>query len=303
MRIRLQDIISHQITTRIGLFIARHMSRRTGYGLARWIANQIARRKPEVYRTVEANLRHIMGADTDTATLERMTWQVFYHAGQTYYDFFHAIGAPREEIRAAVAIPPELIEKLQAVMETGRGALLLGTHMSNFDLTGLALGAYDLPIQMLSLANPVSGFQVLNRLRTLTGFEVTPITSESLRQAIRRLRDGGIVLTGVDRPIPQDREWVEFMGRPAYLPVGPIRLALLTDAVVFVGSCHYDAEKGYALEYTGPVEMIRNGDRRADIMANTRRIAAIVETYVRAHPDQWMMFHPFWPDREEDQMS
>ncbi len=303
MRVRLQDITSSQVVTRLGLFIARHMSRRAGYGLARLVANQIARRKPEIYRTVEANLRHILGPDVDTATVERMTWQVFYHAGQTYYDFFHAIGAPREEVRAAVAIPPELIRQVKAIIETGRGILLLGTHMSNFDLTGLALGAYDLPIQMLSLANPVSGFRVLNRLRALTGFEVTPITPESLRGAIRRLRTGGIVLTGVDRPIPQDREWVEFLGRPAYLPVGPTRLALLTDAVVFVGSCHYDAEKGYALEYTGPVEMVRSGDRQADIMTNTRRIAAIVETYVRAHPDQWMMFHPFWPDYEADRAS
>ena len=42
--------------------------------------------------------------------------------------------------------------------------------------------------------------------------------------------------------------------------------------------------------------MYRTGDRRRDIRTNTHRLAAILEEYVRAHPEQWMMFHPFWPD-------
>jgi lauroyl/myristoyl acyltransferase len=133
-------------------------------------------------------------------------------------------------------------------------------------------------------------------LRATYGLEITPITSESLRAAIRRLKGGGMVLTGVDRPILDDRELIEFFGRPAYLPVGPTRLALMTGATVFIGSCRYDTDEGYVLETTGPVEMVRTGNRRQDILTNARRIAAIVEGYVRAHPEQWMMFHPFWPD-------
>jgi KDO2-lipid IV(A) lauroyltransferase len=167
--------------------------------------------------------------------------------------------------------------------------------MSNFDLTFLALGAHRLPIQILSLADPQAGVHIQNRLRHEAGLEITPITPESLRAAIRRLKSGGLVLTGADRPIPQDRELVEFFGRPAYLPVGPARLAMMTGATVVVGACHYDPDEGYVLDATWPVEMARTGDRRQDTLTNTRRIAAIVEGYVRAHPQQWMMFHPFWP--------
>jgi KDO2-lipid IV(A) lauroyltransferase len=300
MRLRLQDVTSSRAMTRFGLWMARRMSRRTGYGAAQWAAHLIARRKPEIYGTVQANLRQIVGPEVGADALAQMTWRVFYHAGQTYYDFFHTVGAPREVVLDSVDVPTTLIEHIQGATAAGQGVLLLGTHMSNFDLVGLALGAHGLPIQVLSLTNPGEGFQVLNRLRATWGFEITPITPESLRAAIRRLRGGGIVLTGVDRPIPQDRELVEFLGRPAYLPVGPARLALMSNARVFVGSCRYDDAAGYALEYTGPIEMISSGDRREDILANTRRIAAVVERYVSAHPDQWMMFHPFWPDLPSD---
>ena len=309
---RLQDFISSKPMTQLGIVLGRFMPRRAGYGLARIVAGLIARRKPEVYWTVYANLRQVVGPGADDLALHRMTYQVFFHAGQTYYDFFHAVGQPKEVLAEAVLIPDEVLAFIRAETARGRGVLVLAPHMSNFDLLGLSVGAQGLPMQMLSLANPQAGFHLLNYLRATAGFEVTPITPESLRAAIRRLKSGGIVLTGVDRPIlrlacpehsrraqdtvPEGRELVEFFGRPAYLPVGPVRLALMTGALVIMGSCYYEPGKGYGLKVTEPLEMIRTGDRRRDILANVRRVADILEEHVRARPEQWMMFHPFWPE-------
>ncbi len=293
---RFQDLTSTEPLTRLGIFIGQHLSRRAGYGLARMAASAIACWKPSVYRTVQANLRQILGSQADDEAVHRMARQVFFHAGQTYYDFFQAIGQPANVLARAVQVPKSLINQIKAGMPAGRGVLLLVSHMSNFDLAGLAVGAHGLPIQALSLANPVSGFRVLNRLRIEGGYEVTPVSPESLRAAIRRLKAGGTVVTGVDRPVPQDRTVVEFFGRPAYMPSGPARMALLTRATVLVGSCSFDPATGYRLECTGPIEIVRTGNRQQDIAENTRRLAGILEEYVRAHPEQWMMFHPFWPD-------
>jgi lauroyl/myristoyl acyltransferase len=283
--------------TRIGIFIGQHTPRWLGYGLARVISDIIARQKPQIYWTVRANLRQILGPEADDVTLHEMTRHVFFHAGQTYYDFFHAIDQPPDVLAEAVRIPEALIAQIKSETARGQGVLLLGTHMSNFDLAGLSLGARGLPIQMLSLANPEAGFHILNYLRAGGGYEVTPITPESLRAAIRRLKNSGIVVTGMDRPIPEDRELIEFFGRLAYLPVGPVRLALMTGATVIMDSCYYEPDEGYVLEVTGPIEMIRTGDRRQDILTNTRRLAVILEGCVRAHPEQWMMFHPLWPEQ------
>ncbi len=310
---RLQDFISSRPMTRLGIGIGRHMPRRVGYGLARIAAGIIVRRKPQIYWTVRGNLRQVLGPEADDglataceakphavakphARLHQMTRQVFFHAGQTYYDFFHAIGQPKEVMAASVRIPEEALALIRSTTLRGRGVLLLASHMSNFDLTGLSLSARGLPVQVLSLANPQAGFHLLNRLRATSSFEVTPVTPQSLRAAIRRLKSGGVVLTGVDRPIPVDRELVEFFGRPAYLPVGPVRLALMTDALVIMGSCYYEPGQGYGLKVTEPLEMIRTADRRRDILANVRRVADILEEHVRARPEQWMMFHPFWPE-------
>jgi KDO2-lipid IV(A) lauroyltransferase len=96
--------------------------------------------------------------------------------------------------------------------------------------------------------------------------------------------------------MPQDRELIEFFGRPAFMPLGPARLAVMTGAATFVGGCCYTPDRGYVLQYTGPLEFACTGDRNQDILAAARGIAAVVENYIRARPEQWMMFHPVWPE-------
>jgi lauroyl/myristoyl acyltransferase len=88
---------------------------------------------------------------------------------------------------------------------------------------------------------------------------------------------------------------IPFFGRPARLPLGPARLALITDATVLLGACYWDPEEGYVLHVEGPIEMVDTGDRKADAIANTRRLAEVMETYIRARPTQWLMFHRLWP--------
>ncbi len=294
---RFQEWIEGRWAVRLGLWIGQHRSRRFGYGLSRRVADGIAWLKPEVYWKVRDNLRHVVGPEVGEKALRSMVHAVFEHAGQTYYEFFRAIGLPREALANSVRIPRSLIAFLEAEQHADRGVLLLGAHMSNFDLGILALGAHGLPAQILSLGGGEDGFDLLNDLRHMDGFEVTPVGPMALRGAIRRLRSAGLVMTGADRPTLGDGDdLVPFFGQPARLPLGPARLALMTDATVLLGVCYRGPVEGYVLHVTGPIRMVNTGDRRADVIASTRRLAEVMEAYIRARPTQWLMFHRLWPD-------
>jgi len=252
--------------------------------------------KPEIYWTVRSNLGRIMGPEADEATLHGMARRVFRCAGQCYYDFFHAVGRPLERLTRLMQVPEEFFDHMAASSARGQGLLILATHHSNFDLTALVIGARGVPVQVLSLADPGPGFQLMNNLRSTGGMKLTPISPETLREAVRRLAAGGTVITGIDRPVPGDRHLVEFFGQPAELPVGPVRLALMANATVLMASCTYGADGAYHLKLGGPLEMRRTGDRQRDIEVNMERVVAILEEHVRAYPEQWLMFHPVWPD-------
>ena len=296
---RLQDFTSSRPVTRLGLFLARVLPPRPGYGLATLIARAVAARRPAIYRVVCANLRQIVGPDVPPAIIDDLAFRLFRHTIETQYDFFRAQGSSPEALAVQMPIPPAFLEGINSARSAGQGVLLLGMHMSNFDLAMQSFAAHGLPVQALSVAEPPAGFQLLNELRERAGFEVTPISPESLRQAVRRLRKGGIVLTGVDRPVADDRFLVPFFDRPAYLPLGPARLARLTGAAVFLGACHHVPEVGYKSEVIGPLPLQHSDDRSADIEANTRLFATFMEAQIRPRPEQWLMFHPFWPSAAE----
>ncbi len=299
LKMDVQNLLSSERVIQLGLFLGRTLPPRAGYGIARAMAWLITRARPRMVHIVQGNLRQILGPDAGPSRLEELTYQLVLHAGVRIYDFFHAVGRPPAELARLVPIPAAVLAAFKKAQEAGNGVLILGMHLSNYDLAMLSFGVHGLPIQGLSLANPHAGFTILNRLREEAGFELTPITPHALRQAVRRLKRGGIVMTAADWPDPADRALVPFFGRPAYLPLGPARLAGLTGADVFLAACHHTPEAGYLIEVNGPVEMVTSSDRQSDIYTNTRRMAEWMELQIRAHPEQWMMFRPFWPENGE----
>lgn len=295
-----QSVLSSGPAVRLGLLIGQHLPPQVGYGVARFLAAMIVRLRTEGYRTVSDNLRHVLGPQVGDRALHRMVHQVFVHAGRAYYDFYRATSWSREKLAQAVHVPERYIDLMKGQSAKGQGTFVLGLHMSNFDLALVSIAARGVPTQVLSLADPGEGYRVQDRLRATVGIEVTPISPESLRLAIRRLGRGWIVFTGVDRPVAGEREPVEFFGCPSNLSTGPARLALMSGANVLVASCRNDPHRGYTVDFTGPLEMSRLCDRRQAIRVNTRRIAVVLEDLVRARPEQWLMFHRVWPGASLD---
>ena len=292
---RFQEFVNSQAVVRLGVLIAQHAPRWVGYGVARCIATLLVLRRPQLYWIVRSNLVRVLGPCVGRQALHRAVYQVFCHAGQAYYDLFRAVGQPVSVHRSLVHIPDAALARVTANLAPGRGVLLVGPHVSNFNLGILAMAAHGLSTQVLSLSNPVAGHRTVNRLLIESGIEVTPISAESLRAAVRRLEAGGLVFTGADYPTTEGGELVEFFGEPALLPVGPARLCLLARVPVLVGACFWDRQRGYAMDITGPVQARHTGDRRADVLDCARRIAEAMELYVRAYPTQWLMFQRIWP--------
>ena len=291
----LQRMLHSGPSVRVGLLIGQYLPPRVGYGIASLIAGAIVRFKTTTYSTVSDNLRHVLGPQVDDRTLHKMVHRVIVHAGRVYYDFYRAANWPRERLVRAVQVSDRYIDLMKTQSGKGQGVFVLGLHMSAYDLAMVSIAARGFSTQVLSLADPGEGFRVQDRLRASVGIDVTQISPQSLRLAIRRLGEGWVVFTGVDRPVAAEREPVEFFGRPSNLPTGPARLALMSGATVLIARCRSDPGQGYSVDFTGPLEMVRLRDRQEAIRVNARRMAAVLEDYIRARPEQWLMFHPVWP--------
>ena len=293
---RFQEYVSQEPFVRLGLIIGKTLPRWAGYGLARSISAAIAAFRPQVYHVVEQNLRQALGPQAESAALRETATRIFYHAGQSYYDFSRALEMPPAQYREVMHLPADFVQNVRNAASSGRGLVMIGPHLSNFNLLGLAVGSLGVPVQLLSRANPTENSRVWNRLLERGDLRVTPVSPEALRLAIRGLKQGGVVITGGDLPIRGEESTVEFFGRAACLPSGPVRIAMLTGAAVIVGGCRFDGSGRYALEASAPIELERTGDRRQDVLRNTQKLAGMLEALISRRPEQWLMFHPVWEE-------
>lgn len=299
----LQRILGTRLVTGAGIRLSQIVPPFAGHAVGALIACLINWLRPAVYWVVYANLRQVVGDGTSAGELHRLTRQVFHGNARNNYDLWRAVGRGPEQIKTAAVIPPEVWARIDQALERGKGAIIVGTHTGNFDLGIMALAAHGREVQILGLAAPPGGgFDLMDKLRARTGANLTSINPQSLREAIRRLRAGGLILTGVDRPVDEGEAKVEFFGKPARLPTGHVRLALKTDAAILVAGPHYCPEQRRTVVDMSPaLEMEYTGDQETDLQTNLRHVTAWLEKFIRTQPEQWAMFLPVWPQQDSPQ--
>jgi KDO2-lipid IV(A) lauroyltransferase len=278
-----------------GIALARLLPRKSAEHLAERLAARIAgQHDSPLIQAVRANQAVIRGLPPEDPALEAAVEQVIQGTASSYLSLFRVMRKGHAELRRAATMEPALEAEALAVLREGRGLIFAGTHTAGFDHLLLMLGGMDYPVQVLSYAQPTGSYNAQNRIRLHFGLRLTPIAFGSLRTAIGHLRNGGMVVTAVDRADPAG-ELLEFCGKPARLPVGHARLAWRTGAPVLVGCPRSEGEDRYQALYGGRLEP----DRSKDEMAASRELAQsairLMEGFIRRRPQEWHMFHPVWP--------
>ena len=296
VKINLQKLVSSRYGVGLAITLSQALPPWLGYRIGDLAARIIVgNKRSEMGRAVRANQWMISAETLNGPALEKRTHQVFRINTHCLYDYYHNLKRP-QVVRDMVSFDPNFKDVLTQV-ETGHSpALFLMPHLSNYDLAGRALALYGLNFQVLSYPQPPSGYQLANQIRQEGGMEVTPMSIQAVQQARQRLRAGGVVLTGVDRPLGDTRYFPRFFGKPAHLPVAHVQLALQVDVPVYVVACVQIGPARYKIVASPRLIMQHLADRVTTLIQNAETILAEVEKLVRAYPTQWAMFYPVWPE-------
>ncbi len=297
----LRNIFNSAEALRFGHWLGRTMPAGLGFRLADAFTRGLARRRDSALMyTLQANMRMALGPDASDEQVYATARAALRHAGMSYFNLYHALGAGPEAFLAAVGSTPLTDYYLDRLTREQQGAVVVTVHMSNFDLAGLAFAYRGLYLNVLAYANPTSGYDLQNKIRLKGGINLMPIDVSALRKSLEALRAGQLVVTGIDRPDPYGGgEMLPFFGRPALLPVGHVRLALQTGCPVVVAHCEYrPTDRSYTVHISRWLEMERVGSRQETILHNARRVLAVGEELIAARPEQWLMFYPVWGGEE-----
>jgi phosphatidylinositol dimannoside acyltransferase len=279
----------------LGLVAARLVGPRVGYPASRLIADRVAKRRGLAWvRALRANQWVITGQCLTGRELDLAALAVLRHQAHCLFDLYHY----RRDPAGLQALAP-LTDQISALIERSRsrwgGALVVIPHLSNFDVAFIAQAHRGLQAQMLTLAQPSGGYRAQNRLRDMPGFDITSVNEESVRKAVTRLKEGGIVVTGIDRPVEGKTRELTFFGHSCYLPAGHIRMALAAKVPVIPAAVAMEPSGRYRLVVGEPIPMCPDGETVACIRGNAEAVLEVIADFIRKAPKQWLMYYPVWP--------
>jgi KDO2-lipid IV(A) lauroyltransferase len=175
--------------------------------------------------------------------------------------------------------------------QRGKGVIFGSAHLGPVAMVGQILMTRGHTLTLPIEKTDSEFMHAVNRARQAQGLVLVPI--DSALGIHRVIREGGVLGILADRAITGVGERVEFFGRLALLPSAHVALALRTGAALMPAFAW--REKGLLLaRIEKPLELVATGDRDADVREGVRRFAAVLERYVREHPEQWTVFEPVW---------
>ncbi len=183
----------------------------------------------------------------------------------------------------------------------GRGRIILGGHMGNWELQAFSFPVFFEPLTFLArrMDNPRIEAMVL-AIRTRLGNRQIDKTNAAA-PVLRTLREGGAVGVLADvNSHPKEGVFVPFFGVSACTASGVAMLALRANAVIVPMFAIWDEAKGkYFIVHDKIIEPVNTGDRKRDIITTTALYTAAIERVIRAYPDQWIWIHRRWKTRPD----
>jgi lauroyl/myristoyl acyltransferase len=147
----------------------------------------------------------------------------------------------------------------------------------------------------LTKRDPKGSSMVMNEIRETFGIRVTPISTHSLREAVLRLKSGGVVVIAADVPVETGAE-MTFFRRKTRLPTGHARLAAKTGAKMIVGTSQRISNGSYRAIGVQAHRPTPSGDRDHDVIRWAQHALFLLEGFIRERPYEWFMPSPLWPD-------
>ena len=275
--------------------LAAHIDARFGHRLADYAADRIAsRRTSRLVRALRLNQWVVLGESTTGPELESAVRRTLRYSARSVFDLYRYIHEARA-IEKLVALEGELVDLIGRNEFSNRGLVVVGLHLSNFDLMVRWFCGQDFRPLVLTIPDPRGGRRVEYEMRQQMGVNIVPGTVAGLRKALRHLQAGGTVLTGMDRPISRPRLQPCFFGRPASLPVHHIYLAARARVPIVVAATTLEDDGRYHVRLSDKLEMGADHGGNKQMLHDAEGVLRVAEGFIRQAPQQWSVPLAVWP--------
>ncbi len=245
-----------------------------------------------------SNMIHVLGKEVVETSVGRrrlrhIVLQMFQNNVRNYVDLFTLPYIPQEKILDSINI--ECVEHLEKALTLGKGVILFSAHLGPFNYLAqwLAIKGYQLTIPVERLKDERT-LDLILKLRNSKGVQFVPLGgSTPIRTFIKALRNNQIVLITADRAVEGESVEKLFFDEPALLPIGPVLLSQRTGAAL-VGGCGWHTTRTRIGGKFVPLTLELTEEERMNTDTVMCALIERLEMYIKAHPEQWIVFSPVW---------
>lgn len=249
------------------------------------------------YRNIALeNLRLAFGSTKTEAQIRDIAIRVFENLGKNAVELVNFPKINEANFRKFITIKNR--EILDRAFRRGKGVIIITAHFGNWEMlaAGFRLEGYP----GVTIGRKIYFYKYddyLNYLRKTHDVQVI-YRDDSPRKMLKVLKENRILGIVADQDVDSvEGVFIEFFGHRAYTPTGPAALAAVSGAALVPALIVRDGNH-HNLVIEEPIELVDTGDKEKDIIANTKAWSAVIESYIRKYPEQWVWMHRRWKTKE-----
>lgn len=266
--------------------LTRRLPESWAHALAQAGAGWALRRPGPTHERVRGNLSRLVPAER----LDDTVREAFHSYARYWVEAFRAADLDPADVDRRTT--SEGFDKLDAVLEKGRGAIVLLAHHGSWDVAAQwgETHGYHLAV-VAEVLRPRSLFRRFVRLRESMGLEVVPLRRGG--DMVSRLTDvlaaNHMVGLLAERDLTGRGPVVDFFGEPARLPPGAVVLSQRTGVPIVPAVLLQRPGRRWHFEIHEPFDV-----EGLTVEEGCRRLARALEDIIRTDPAQWHAFQPVW---------
>ena len=173
-------------------------------------------------------------------------------------------------------------------------ALCFAAHLGNWELPAVMAATHGLPSAVLyRMPNNKAVAREISRIRAPLMGRLIRSRAQAPLEMAASLERGEHLGMLVDQHFSRGVD-VTFFGRRCKANPSIARLARQFDCPVVGVRVIRLPDRRFRIAAEGPFSLPRDTTGRIDVVQSTQMITAVVERWIREHPDQWLWFHRRW---------
>lgn len=294
-----ESVVYYSVRT-FGFFIRRLPAR-----VALWIGKGLGmsayyfdvKHKSRAY----ANLKMAFARSKSPEEIKRITKTLFKNYGRNLIELLRMPLLTPAKFDQVVMVEGK--EHVTESLKKGRGAIILAMHFGSWELASLSCAMLGYPYKVF--VKPQKKYSrlddLLNSYRACGG-SVVLSRGAGTRDFVRSLKNNEVIGMVADQG-GRDGVLVPFLGRPAMMSVGAIRMGLRLGVPICFSAIIREGGTRHRMIIHKPFDLENTGDMEADVITNLNRVTKVMEHYIRTYPAEYMWFYKIWKYSDETDIT